>query len=579
KRYMFVPIKEDDKVIALTWVINKPRDYTELDINQLTLLMDGVWKIIQNKKSEEALRLSEKRYRNLLDTSSIGIIEVNLLIDEITYINPSLLKILGYKKEQISKEFMFSIIHQEDINNLFEDSEDNQELEFRIYDKKRKLKWLAGKRTNQYNKNGEQISFRLWLDDATEKKRYEKLITELNINFLNFTTDIQNNIQLLLSTCVNFLDGILAIHIHKNHDDKKFKIITNDNRTFYYYDFEKYDKDLFIFEFFKGEHDFPQTILDIDKSLYAKTDPLMLNYDIKSGYGKLIKYEDKFNDAVCVFFDHNPNITHEYQLILFLIADAIAIEQSRWKVKKNLKDQNKMLNEMNKLKVELFSRTSHELKTPLISIKGFTELLLKLHKSKMDSDMISIVEEIMDGAKRLEKIINMLLESSKLDQNLLILKKKEDDLIFLLKFCVNELQSLANLRNQRIKLDLHEKIIAEFDKERMYEVVSNLLVNAIKYTPPNGVISLKSEIDDNNYIISISDTGIGLTDLEKEQLFKQFGKIERYGHGWDLGIEGTGLGLYISKKIIDLHNGNIWAESEGRNKGSKFSFSLPRIKE
>ncbi len=573
-RYITIPIKEGNRIVASTCVINKDLEYSDLDINQLTLLMDGVWKIFQRKRAEKALKISEKRYRSLLNSSSVGILEIHLKDDDITYINPSLLNMLGYRKEQINKEFMLKIIHPEDINQIFNSSEE-KELEFRIYDETGKTKWLAGKRTNQFDEIGDLISFRLWLDDVTEKKIYERLITELNINFLNFTADIQGNIQLLLTTCVNFLDGTLAVHIHKFEEEKKFKILTNDNRTFYYYDFEKYDRDLFVFEFFKGEHDFPQTILDIDQTRYAKTDPLLLNYNIKGGYGKLIKSRNEFNDAICVFFNHNPVISHEHQLILFLISDAIAIEQSRWKVKQNLEDQNKMLNEMNKLKVELFSRTSHELKTPLISIKGFTELLLKLHKSKLDSDMISIVEEIMDGAKRLEKIINMLLQSSKLDQNLLILNKKLDDLVFLIRFCVNELQSLANLRNQKINLNIHDKLIIKFDKERMYEVISNLLVNAIKYTPPNGEIDINSEIRDNSFVISITDTGVGLTENEMEQLFKQFGKIERYGHGWDLGIEGTGLGLYISKKIIDLHGGNIWATSKGRNKGSTFSFSLP----
>ena len=73
----------------------------------------------------------------------------------------------------------------------------------------------------------------------------------------------------------------------------------------------------------------------------------------------------------------------------------------------------------------------------------------------------------------------------------------------------------------------------------------------------------------------IKDTGIGLTKNEMAQLFTQFGKIERYGQGLDVDIEGTGLGLYISKELIALHDGNIWVESEGRNKGSTFFFSLP----
>ena len=77
----------------------------------------------------------------------------------------------------------------------------------------------------------------------------------------------------------------------------------------------------------------------------------------------------------------------------------------------------------------------------------------------------------------------------------------------------------------------------------------------------------------------MEDNGIGFTEDEKEQIFKQFGKIERYGQGWDLGIEGSGLGLYISKKIVELHGGKIWVESEGRNKGSTFYFSLPIVRE
>ncbi|MFX1532581.1 MAG: sensor histidine kinase, partial [Promethearchaeota archaeon] len=71
--------------------------------------------------------------------------------------------------------------------------------------------------------------------------------------------------------------------------------------------------------------------------------------------------------------------------------------------------------------------------------------------------------------------------------------------------------------------------------------------------------------------------GIGFTEEEKNQVFKQFGKIERYGQGWDVAIEGTGLGLYITKKLVELHGGKIWLESEGRNKGSTFSFSIPKL--
>ena len=108
-------------------------------------------------------------------------------------------------------------------------------------------------------------------------------------------------------------------------------------------------------------------------------------------------------------------------------------------------------------------------------------------------------------------------------------------------------------------------------------MITNLLLNAIKYTPKGGNISVQSSINDDSIIISVKDDGIGLNDEDKSHLFKPFGKIERYGKGWDIVSEGMGMGLYISKEIIDLHGGKIWAESEGINKGTTFYFSLPLV--
>jgi signal transduction histidine kinase len=130
-----------------------------------------------------------------------------------------------------------------------------------------------------------------------------------------------------------------------------------------------------------------------------------------------------------------------------------------------------------------------------------------------------------------------------------------------------------------VDLQLYDDLITDFEKEQIHQVLSNLLTNAIKYTPINGKIEIKSKIQDNSFLISIKDNGIGFTREEKERLFEQFGKIERYGQELDIISDGSGLGLYISKKIVELHEGNIWVESEGRNKGSIFYFTLPIIVE
>jgi len=572
-RYLTIPILDRNNIEAVICVMNKEIDYNESDVHQLTLFMDDVWKYLHQKRAREAVLESEKKYRNLLETSSIGILEFDIINKELTYVNPKLLNILGFEEDSYLDQQVFEkSIHPEDIKKFYDTSIIN-ELELRIYDQTGNLKWLGGNRVNNYNEKEELIGFRVWLEDVTEKKMYEKLIYELNINFLSFTTDFQNNIEKLIETCNKLLDASVVLYCRKIMQEGtiKYQVLSSDKKI-RIYDSEEFKKNLLISELFNENHDYIQTFYDINESNY-NNDEFIKNYNIIGCNGKLIKSQEEFNSAICVFYREHPVVSHKVKLVLFSICGAIEIEERRWQVQQDLEKQSK-------LKSDLLSRTSHELKTPLISIKGFTELLLTLHSSKFDTDVISILGEIKEGGNRLERLINSLLESSRLDQNQLKLNKTTEDISFLIKFCVKELEGLSELRKQTINLKIHEYLTSNFDKERIYEVISNLLLNAIKYTPPGGTITIRTEVKKKYYIISVEDNGIGITEEEKkDQLFNQFGKIERYGKGWDIDIEGSGLGLYISKKLVELHGGMIWVESEGRNKGSKFFFSLPIISE
>ena len=352
-------------------------------------------------KSEQRLRESEEKYRSLVETAEMGLVELNFIENRVSYINPRLLKILGYTKDEFFEEKIFiEIVHPEDLEDLIRSGEDRH-IEFRIYTKDQNLRWLSGIRSNQYDKEGKIINVRLWLEDTTERKEIEEIKSDLLIRF------------------------------------------------------------------------------------------------------------------------------------------------------------------------------SHEFNTPLISIMGFTDFLLTTYKDEFDKKILDFLRNIKNGSERLKTLINTFIESSHLDRDFSKLELSSENFLNFVKTAVKEVKGLADLRNHVIEVNVPEDLTVEIDKEKIYTVITNLILNAIKYTPIGGKILIKSKIDEDFNSLSIIDNGIGFTSSEKEKLFEKFGKIERYGHGWDIISDGIGMGLYISKQIITEQGGKIWVESQGRDRGSTFTFTIP----
>jgi PAS domain S-box-containing protein len=235
----------------------------------------------------------------------------------------------------------------------------------------------------------------------------------------------------------------------------------------------------------------------------------------------------------------------------------------------------KKLKELDQIKNKFVYRASHELKTPLNSIYSASSLLLKLYKDKFDERATRLLKIINYGGERLEKLIKNMLDVSRIESGKIELKKRKENITKIIKESANELIDLIQDREINLNLKIEGDYYINVDGFRITQVLINLLSNAIKYTPPKGIISINLQKTDDYIDIKVNDTGIGFTAAEKKKIFKKFGKIERYGKGMDIITEGSGLGLYISKEIVNEHNGIIWVESEGRNKGSTFIIRLP----
>ena len=148
----------------------------------------------------------------------------------------------------------------------------------------------------------------------------------------------------------------------------------------------------------------------------------------------------------------------------------------------------------------------------------------------------------------------------------------------IIKETVSDMKYLIKKRDIDLNLVVLDDLYLEIDSSRMEQVITNLLSNAIKNSPPKGRVSLALEKYGNWAIFSVSDTGVGFTEEEMKRIFTRFGKIERYGEGLEyVDMEGSGLGLYITKQIVDLHGGKIWVESTGRNRGCIFKVRIPII--
>ncbi|MHA1231667.1 MAG: PAS domain-containing sensor histidine kinase [Candidatus Helarchaeota archaeon] len=313
------------------------------------------------------------------------------------------------------------------------------------------------------------------------------------------------------------------------------------------------------------------------------------DYLTKAAKDKKVVYLDpiefriihKFSEYIWVEASIRKYLDKSNRLLGFIIVlreinERKKLEQELKNYHSELEKKNKELMELDEIKSEFLSNASHELRTPLVSIKGFTELLLNGSSGKLTKQQIEDLSIILRNTERIINLVDDLLDVSKLESGMFIINKKDFDIVELVYECVHELHHQIEAREHNIELHLPDhEIIVHADRNRIHQLITNLLDNAIKYTPKKGVIEIYLRKDDEKIHFFIKDNGIGLKQDEIKKIFKRFGKIYMPDEVDFVDARGTGLGLVICKGIVEKHNGKIWATSEGRNKGSEFHFIIP----
>ena len=261
---------------------------------------------------------------------------------------------------------------------------------------------------------------------------------------------------------------------------------------------------------------------------------------------------------------------------------ASAINEMRLRIATDIEYRNQKENELratkesaesaNKEKSLFLAKMSHELRTPLNAIIGFSELLLTTKKESSEETLTEYLTHISNAGNHLLSIITDLLDASAIEMGKFELRKSEFDLAQMLDSCIISVSTLSSQKSIKTHQDYSKLGIACADKNKIVQVVSNLLVNAIKFTADGGEIGITASRNNSEFTICVWDTGIGIDDTVKSRIFDTFfqaetGLYHKYG--------GVGLGLSIVKKIVEEHGGKIWAESE-KGVGSHFFFTLPK---
>lgn len=224
-----------------------------------------------------------------------------------------------------------------------------------------------------------------------------------------------------------------------------------------------------------------------------------------------------------------------------------------------------------KMKTEFVSVAAHQLRTPLSAIKWTIRMILDGDVGEINEEQRELLEQTYISNERMIRLINDLLDVSRIEEGRLLYDQEDTRIEDVLDSVIEASQEMLRNKNMVLEVNKKETPKVRIDKEKIGVVIQNLLENAIKYTEQGGKIKITLDNDEKNVIFKIEDSGVGIPKSQQDRIFTKFFRAENVTR---METNGTGLGLYTTKNIVQAHKGQIWFESE-ENKGTTFYFTIP----
>ncbi|MDX1374339.1 MAG: ATP-binding protein [Burkholderiales bacterium] len=262
--------------------------------------------------------------------------------------------------------------------------------------------------------------------------------------------------------------------------------------------------------------------------------------------------------------------THEMLLKTFADQAAIAIENVR--LFHEIEEKSRQLEIANKHKSDFLANMSHELRTPLNAIIGFSEVLIDKMFGEVNEKQLDYLNDIHASGRHLLSLINDILDLSKIEAGRMELDLSEVNVPDTLSSALTLVRERAQNHGIELGLEIDPKVgVIQADERKVKQVVLNLLSNAVKFTPDGGAVAMRATLDTDHVAVAVKDTGIGIAPEDQDAVFEEFKQV---GRDYTKKAEGTGLGLALTRRIVELHGGRIWLESTP-GAGSTFTFTLP----
>ena len=494
----------------------------------------------------------ERRYRQLVEDMPLSfyITSIDTNTDPL-YVSPAIVDLLGYSLEEWKANSLLfeKIVHPLDSERVVRaiasaKAEMNPyEAEYRLYHKDGTVVWVQDRAVTVRDTRGGRFHWQGFLVDVTARKqaeaRYRTLVEQLP---LVTYIDTPYSIDEAASYVSPQIEEILGYSLEEWHANPSFFV----------------------------EHLHPEDrdrVREAQREARMNAEPLELDYRFIAADGRVVW----LNDSYTVVRDETGKPWYTQGFAIDVTARKQA-ERDREALLTQTQEQNERLRKLDRMKDEFIALVSHELRTPLTSICGYLELLLQDDvMAELPAAQMNWLEVIDRNAERLLRLVEDLLLTAQASAGNLALEQGELDIAAIIEQAVQASGPVAAARGITLTCSTESLPAASGDRLRIGQVIDNLISNSLKFTPAGGTVEVRAYPHGSVARIEVADTGMGISEDEQTQLFERFFRTAR---AQEEAIPGVGLGLSISKAIVEGHNGRISVRSvEGV--GTTFFVDLP----